>query len=86
VRIRDRIKLALFANRLLAALPDKEVMKEKLASRKLWAAVVGSALAAFGNQLGISPEVTTTIVQLIVAYIAGQSVVDAVAANRKPAK
>ena len=61
-------------------------MKEKLASRKLWAAVVGSALAAFGNQLGISPEVTTTIVQLIVAYIAGQSVVDAVAANRKPAK
>lgn len=77
MRLRDKIRLALFANRLLDALPNIEVMKEKLASRKLWAAVAGAMLTTFGQQLGLSPEILNNIVTIIVAYIAGQGIVDA---------
>lgn len=83
MRLRDKIRLARFANRILDGLPDLETMKEKLASRKLWAVVVGSALAAFGSQLGIAPDLIQNIVPIVVAYIGGQSVVDALAALKK---
>jgi hypothetical protein len=52
-------------------------MAEKLKSRKLWAAVVSAALTMFGAQLGVPPEATTWAVAIVVAYILGQSVVDA---------
>ena len=57
-------------------------MLSKLKSRKLWATVVGTALAAFGSQLGLPEPITTKIVALIATYIVGQSVVDAA---QKPA-
>ena len=83
MRLRDKMRLARLANRVLNGLPDIELMKEKLASRKLWAAVVGAALAALGSQLGVSPDLIETAVTVIVTYIGGQSIVDAVAAVRK---
>ena len=83
MRLRDKIRLARFANRLLNGLPDIDIMKEKLASRKLWAAVVGAALATLGNHLGLSPDIVQTAVTVIMTYIGGQSIVDAVAASRK---
>lgn len=52
-------------------------MLDKLKSRKLWAMVVGAALTAFGGELGIRAEHTAYAVGIIVAYILGQSVVDA---------
>jgi len=83
MKLLDQIKLALLAKRILKALPDIEVMKEKLASRKLWAAVAGAALVTFGNQLGLAPDMVTTIVNLVMVYIGGQAVVDAAAAVKK---
>lgn len=52
----------------------------KLGSRKLWAAVAGSALLALGGQLGLPDETTQKIVELIMVYIVGQGAVDAAAA------
>jgi hypothetical protein len=58
----------------------REKMFAKLGSRKLWAAVLGAALVALGGQLGIADETTTKIVELVMVYIVGQSVVDATGA------
>ena len=57
----------------------KEVFA-KLGSRKLWAAVAGSALLALGTQLGLPEDTTQKIVELLMVYIVGQGVVDAAAA------
>lgn len=51
---------------------------EKLKSRKLWAAVVGAALASLADQLGITATNVNDIVQLIMAYIVTQGVHDVV--------
>ena len=51
-------------------------MLAKLQSRKLWAAVLGSALAALGSQLGLTEEQTTQIVAVVVAYVLGQGIAD----------
>jgi len=48
----------------------------KLKSRKLWAAVFGSALIAFGTELGLDEETSQQISHLIIAYIVGQGLVD----------
>lgn len=56
------------------------VMIEKLRSRKLWAAVVGGAFVTVGQYLGVPQAFTQHIVELVMVYIAGQSVVDAAGA------
>lgn len=60
----------------------REKLFSKLGSRKLWAAVAGAALTVFGNQLGLDEMTTNHIVQLVIAYIIGQGVVDAAAAAK----
>lgn len=56
-------------------------LKEKLKSRKMWAAFVTGALIAANDafQLGMSEETVKWIGGLAGAYILGQSGVDAVA-------
>ena len=58
-------------------------MLSKLKSRKLWATVAGAALLTFGSSLGVDDAITAKIVNLLMAYIGGQSIVDAAAAIRK---
>jgi len=50
---------------------------EKLKSRKLWAAVVGTALITFGTQVGLTPEMSQWIATIITGYIVGQGIADA---------
>lgn len=49
----------------------------KLKSRKLWAAVVGTALITFGNQVGLTPDMSQWIATIITGYIVGQGIADA---------
>ena len=44
---------------------------EKLKSRKLWVAVVGAAVAAFGTGMGFSEDVVTKIIAVLSAYLLG---------------
>lgn len=73
--IRDRWRLFNLYRR-------REEVFEKLSSRKLWAAVVGATLTAFGGELGMNEDTTTHIVQIVVGYIVGQGVVDAAKAAK----
>jgi uncharacterized membrane protein HdeD (DUF308 family) len=50
---------------------------EKLKSRKLWAAVIGTALITFGNQAGLTPEVSQWIATIVTGYVLGQGIADA---------
>lgn len=58
-------------------------MFEKLKSRKLWATVAASAFAAFGGSMGIPEAVVAKVTMLVMAYVGGQSVVDAATAVAK---
>lgn len=69
----DKLKLLRFAN-------DK-TMIDKLKSRKLWATVIGAAVAALGGELGIGEDLVTKIVALVSAYVIGQGIADAGAAR-----
>lgn len=50
---------------------------EKIKSRKLWAAVIGTTLITFGNQVGLTPEMSQWIATIITGYIVGQGIADA---------
>lgn len=56
-------------------------MKDKLKSRKLWVAVGGVITVMLTDWLNLSPEtsegIVTALVTIIVAYLGGQSIVDA---------
>ena len=70
-------KLRLFLK--LRHLSQDKAMIDKLKSRKLWVAVLGAALVALLNGLGLSSELVNQIVALLATYIGGQSLVDAFA-------
>jgi hypothetical protein len=59
-------------------------MLKKFLSRKLIATVVGGALTTFLLAKGISPDKVDMLVTLLLTYIGGQSVVDAVNAFKLP--
>jgi hypothetical protein len=59
-------------------------MLEKLQSRKLWAAVVGTLIVTLGQNLGLDPSAVQWAAGIIAAYILGQSHVDAAAAKHQP--
>lgn len=48
----------------------------KLKSRKLWVTVLGAALTALSQQLGIPEGLVTPIAGIVGAYVLGQSLVD----------
>lgn len=56
-------------------------MNSKLKSRKLWVAVGGVVAVMLTDWLKLSPEmsegIVTALVTIVVAYIGGQSIVDA---------
>ena len=56
-------------------------MKDKLKSRKLWVAVGGVVAVMLTDWLSLSPEmsegIVTALVTIVVAYVGGQSLVDA---------
>jgi len=56
-------------------------MNSKFKSRKLWVAVGGVVAVMLTDWLKLSPEmsegIVTALVTIIVAYVAGQSLVDA---------
>lgn len=58
-------------------------MLEKLKSRKLWAAVVGSVVVALGDQLGLAPETVQWVATLLTGYVVGQGIADAGAQGAK---
>lgn len=49
---------------------------DKLKSRKLWVAVIGAAIIAFGTGMGMSEDTITKLVALLSAYVIGQGVAD----------
>jgi len=59
-------------------------MNDKLMSRKLWTAVGGLLLVFATEWLGLSPELSTQIIDAVVvivpSYLAGQGLVDAIGA------
>lgn len=59
----------------------RDDMLDKLKSRKLWAAVAGSALGTFLAQLGLSELMIGTILSPVIAYILGEAHIDAKAAG-----
>lgn len=60
-----------------------EVANKALGSRKAWAAVIGILAAIAKDKWGLSLEATEMIVNLAMAYIVGQGVVDASARFKK---
>ena len=61
-------------------------MFSALKSRKFWAGIAGAAIAAFGSQLGLAPEIVTKVVAIIGTYIVGQGIADAGAAGKSQGK
>lgn len=55
----------------------KKIDMQKLKSRKLWAAIIGSVIVSAGPELGLSPEVTQWIAQIVIGYVVGQGIADA---------
>lgn len=49
---------------------------DKLKSRKLWVAVLGSALVTLGTQLGLPEDTVNSLVAILVAYLLGQGIAD----------
>lgn len=76
MKLIQKLKTFRLLSKVVRGLPDNEIMKNKLKSRKLWAAVLGGALNAFGGQLGLSPDILLNISQLIMVYIGGQAIAD----------
>jgi len=60
---------------------ERSEMKDKLKSRKLWVAVGGVIAVMLTDWLKLSPEmsegIVTALVTIVVAYVGGQSLVDA---------
>lgn len=52
-------------------------MIDKLKSRKLWAALIGTIIVTLGDHLGISPEMTQWVATIITGYVIGQGIADA---------
>jgi len=50
---------------------------DRLRSRKLWVAVVGAAVVALADQLGLDRAAAEQVVMLAAAYLIGQGVADA---------
>lgn len=80
------MKLTLFDKLKLYKLSQDKVMIEKLKSRKLWATVIGGALAVLGSELGVDAGLVDKLVNMIMVYISAQAVVDTVEAHKKPSK
>ena len=68
-----KINLLLALRRLTK---DKNAMN-KLKSRKLWAAIIGSIIVTAGDQLWLSPDVTQWIATIVTGYVIGQGLADA---------
>jgi len=51
-------------------------MLNKLKSRKLWAAVVGTVLVTLGEELGLPADVVQWTATIITGYIVGQGIAD----------
>lgn len=61
---------------------EEPKMKEKMASRKLWVTVIGAALTTLNGAVGLVPDETMQwVLGLLMTYLGGQSVVDAVEKN-----
>lgn len=73
----SKLKVLLFIKKLVS----DPTMLNKLKSRKLWVSVGAAALAALGTQLGLDPATVTTAVTVLVAYVGGESLVDAARAH-----
>lgn len=80
------MKLTFFDKLKLYKLSKDTVMIEKLKSRKLWATVIGGALAVLGSELGLDAGLVDKLVNMLMVYISAQAVVDSVEASKKPSK
>jgi hypothetical protein len=61
---------------LIQLLTKNKAMIDKFKSRKLWATVIGAALVALGDQLGLDAETVQWIATLITGYVIGQGIAD----------
>jgi hypothetical protein len=50
---------------------------KKLASRKLWAAVIGAVINIIGDHFGLSPEARLSVTGIVGTYVLGQGLADA---------
>ena len=64
-------------NLLIQILIKNQAMLDKFKSRKLWAAVIGAAIVALGDQLGLAPDTVQWIGTIITGYVVGQGIADA---------
>ena len=58
------------------------VMLQKLKSRKLWVAVLATALTTLGTQLGLDADTVQNVVAIAVSYIVVEGAVDVVGVNK----
>jgi hypothetical protein len=72
----SELRLTLWDKLKLWRIVKDETVIEKLKSRKLWVAVISSALVVFSQQLGIDPELTNKLVAIAGSYILGQGLAD----------
>jgi len=72
------MKLSFLDKLKLYKLSKNKLMLEKLQSRKLWATVIGGALAVLGSELGLDAALVDKLVSMIMVYITAQAVVDSV--------
>ena len=49
---------------------------DKLKSRKLWVAVLGSALVTLGSQMGLPEDTVQSLVAILASYLIGQGIAD----------
>lgn len=80
------MKLTFFDKIKLYKLSKDKIMLEKLKSRKLWATVIGGALAVLGSELGLDAGLVDKLVSMLMVYISAQAVVDSVEASKKSSK
>jgi hypothetical protein len=73
----DSTRLSLWDKYKLLKLIRDPIMLQKLKSRKLWITVVTAALMAFGEGMGIDPELLNKILYMAMTYVGGESLVDA---------
>jgi hypothetical protein len=56
-----------------------EKLSDLLKSRKFWAAVVGLAVALFGERAGVTADQLTLAIVVLASYILGTAIEDALA-------
>jgi len=62
--------------KLLIALTKRKAMFEKIKSRKLWLTVLAATVGAFGEGLGLSPDIIKWVIGALSVGVLSQGIAD----------